>query len=131
LGGFPGGTWEGTKIDELKKLSSSKSWTFTEVRPDVIVGFTPGTNFMNGAQGMALYLSFCRGLYGEEATIAFPGTKKSWKNQHTDTCSDILAKQEIYLALPSDKYASGSTFNSSDGEVATWESKVATAMPVL
>jgi hypothetical protein len=121
--GVPGGTWEGTKIDELKKLSSGKSWTFTKVRPDVIVGFTPGTNFISGAQGMALYLSLCHELYGEGATIAFPGTKKSWKNQHTDTCSDILAKQEIYLALHSDKYASGSTFNSSDGEVATWEAK--------
>jgi hypothetical protein len=62
-------------------------------------------------------------LYGERATIEFPGTKKSWKNQHTDTCSDILAKQEIYLALHSDKYASGSTFNSGDGKVATWEAK--------
>jgi hypothetical protein len=121
--GVPGGTWEGTKIDELKKLSSGKSWTFTKVRPDVIVGFTPGTNFISGAQGTALYLSLCHELYGEGATIAFPGTKKSWKNQHTDTCSDILAKQEIYLALHSDKYASGSTFNSSDGEVATWEAK--------
>jgi hypothetical protein len=121
--GVPGGTWEGTKIDELKKLSSSKSWIFTEVRPDVIVSFMPGTNFMNGAQGMALYLSLCRELYGEGATIAFPGTKKSWKNQHTDTCSDILTTQEIYLALHSDKYASGSTFNYSDSEAATWEAK--------
>jgi hypothetical protein len=121
--GGPWGYWEGTKIDELKKLSSGKPWTFTEVRPDVIVGFTPGANFMNGAQGMALYLSLCRELYGEGATIAFPGTKKSWKNQHTDTCSDILAKQGIYLVLHGDKYASGPTFNSSDGKVATWEAK--------
>lgn len=33
-----------TQYDELAKLAKGSSWTFTEVVPDVIVGFTPGTN---------------------------------------------------------------------------------------
>ena len=111
------------QYDELQRLSQGKPWGFFEVRPDVIVGFTPGTNFMNAAQGMGMYLSLCRELYGKGAKLAFPGTEKSWRNKHTDTCSDILAKQEIYLALNKDKTTSGSAFNAGDGEVTVWENK--------
>lgn len=35
------------QYDLLQEMSRGKSWTFSDVRPDVIVGFTPGKNFMN------------------------------------------------------------------------------------
>lgn len=43
--------------DVLRELSQGKRWTFSEIRPDSIVGFVPGTNAMNIAQGIAIYLS--------------------------------------------------------------------------
>jgi hypothetical protein len=46
--------------DLLKRLSEDQNWTFTEIRPDGIVGFAPGSNVMTichvhdvGARGEA------------------------------------------------------------------------------
>merc|ERR1712029_605042 len=78
---------------------------------------------MNITQGLALYLTLFREAHGEGASVPFVGTPASWKNTHTDTFQDILAKQEIHLALSRDKVASGSSFNCADGNVTTWEQK--------
>ena len=101
-------------------MSASKSWTYSEIRPDVIIGFTPGTNFMNCAQGLGLWLSLAREVYGTGAKIPFPGTPKSWKNKHTDTFQDILGRMDIYAAVNHDKCGNGGTFNCADGEVVSW-----------
>jgi hypothetical protein len=98
------------QYDSGKEAAKGKSWTFTEVRPDVIIGFTPGSNFMNGAQGVAFYLTLWKELYG-------------WVNTHTDTFQDILAKQEIFLALNQDKAADAGSFNAANGDITTWEKK--------
>lgn len=105
--------------DTLADLSKDKSWTFSETRPDVIIGFTPGSNFMNCAQGLGIWLSLAREVHGAGAEIPFPGTQKSWKNLHTDTFQDVLGKMDIYTALNHDKCGNGGTFNVADGEVVT------------
>lgn len=104
-------------------MSKNASWTFTEVRPDVIIGFVPGSNFMNCAQGLGLYLSLYREVHGNGATINFPGTEKSWKCKHTDTFQDILARFEIHAAMNSKQAGSGKIFNIADGNVVTWADK--------
>lgn len=104
-------------------MSSSKSWTYSEIRPDVIIGFTPGSNFMNCAQGLGLWLSVAREVHGAGAKIAFPGSQKSWENKHTDTFQDILGKLDIYAAVNHDKCGNGGTFNCADGDVITWADK--------
>ena len=112
-----------SQVDLLTSLSKGKSWTFSEIRPDVIVGFVPGINFMNAAQGLGLYLSLYRTVHGEGARVPFLGTQGGWKCKHSDTFQDILAKMEIYAALNIDKCGSGSAFNIADGEVTTWSQK--------
>lgn len=116
-----------TQSDLLTSLSKSQSqsstWTFTEVRPDVIIGFIPTTNFMSCAQGLALYLSLFRAVYGPNAKVPFPGTEASWTCKHTDTSQDILARFEIHAALNSDKCGGGRIFNVADGNVVTWRDK--------
>lgn len=112
-----------TQFDTLAEMSKNANWTFTEVRPDVIIGFVPTTNFMNCAQGLGLYLSLYREIHGEGATVTFPGTEKSWRCKHTDTFQDILAKFEIHAALNPDSCGHGKTFNVADGHVVTWEDK--------
>jgi hypothetical protein len=112
-----------SQVDLLTSLSKGKPWTFSEIRPNVIVGFVPGTNFMNAAQGLGLYLSLYRAVHGEGAHVPFPGSQGGWKCKHSDTFQDILAKMEIYAALNIDKCGDGSAFNAADGEVTTWSQK--------
>ena len=111
------------QYDALTEIARGKPWTFSEVRPDVIVGFTPGTNFMNAAQGLGFYLTLWKGLYGAGSEVPFPGSAKAWQNKHTDTSQDILARFEIYAALRSDKTGQGRSFNCADGPVVTWAQK--------
>ncbi len=112
-----------TQYDLLASVSKDRKWTFSEIRPDVIVGFVPGTNFMNAAQGLGLYLSLYREVHGEGAKVPFPGTQKSWRCKHTDTFQDILAKMEIHVSLNRERCENGSSFNIADGNVITWEEK--------
>ncbi|KAI9721321.1 MAG: hypothetical protein M1828_005181 [Chrysothrix sp. TS-e1954] len=109
--------------DILKDMSSTRSWTFSEVIPDVIIGFTPGTNFMNCAQGLGLWLSLVREIEDQGAKVPFPGTDKSWLCKHTDSSQDILARSEIHIALHRDTCMNASQFNSADGAVVTWSDK--------
>ncbi|KAM5387026.1 hypothetical protein ACJZ2D_000319 [Fusarium nematophilum] len=108
------------QVDLLKKLSQGKSWTFTEIRPDGIVGFTPVKNPMNMSQGIGIYLTLFREVYGTGATVPFPGREHGYHATHSDTFQDILAKMEIYAAIHSDKCGNGRAFNIADGETVTW-----------
>lgn len=107
------------QVDELAKLAKGKKWTWTEVRPDVIVGFVPNTNAMNAAGPIAYYLSLYRQLQGEGAEVPFPASQKAWKATHTDTSAYILSRFEIYAALHPENTAAR-TFNIADGDVITW-----------
>ncbi|KAF2008563.1 hypothetical protein BU24DRAFT_474988, partial [Aaosphaeria arxii CBS 175.79] len=109
-----------TQYDLLAKLSEGKAWTFSEVRPDGIVGFTPTSNAMNMAQGIALYLSIYREVHGKDAVVPFPGEEHGYHSTHTDTFQDILAKMEIYAAANIDKCGNGGVFNVADGKTVTW-----------
>ncbi|CAG7963269.1 unnamed protein product [Penicillium nalgiovense] len=108
------------QYDLLKKLSKDQNWTFSEIRPDGIVGFAPGSNVMNMAHGIAFYLTLYREVNGKDAKVPFPGRPHGYHTRHTDTFQDILAKMEIFAALNRDKCRNGSSFNCGDGEAATW-----------
>ncbi|OGM42326.1 sirQ protein [Aspergillus bombycis] len=109
------------QYDILSELSKSQNWSFSEIRPDGIVGFVPGTNVMNIAQGIALYLTLYREVYGQGAEVPFPGSLHGYRSTHSDTFQDILSKMEIYTALNRDKCPNGSAFNIADGDVVSWE----------
>ncbi|KAF4548407.1 Hypothetical protein D9617_28g065130 [Elsinoe fawcettii] len=111
------------QYDIVSDLSKGQKWNYYEVRPDVIVGFTPGSNFMNITQGLGFYFSLYRAVHGEGAEVPFVGTQKSWTNKHTDTFQDILAQQEIHISLNENNIPSGKSFNAADGEVTTWSEK--------
>lgn len=109
------------QYDLLMELSKGASWTFSEIRPDGIVGFVPGTNAMNMAHGIAFYLTLFREVHGPSASVAFPGKPHGYKSTHSDTFQDILSKMEIHVALNRDECPNGSAFNIADGEAVTWE----------
>ena len=110
-----------TQYDLLLTLSAGKPWTFTEIRPDGIVGFAPTSNAMNMAQGIALYLSIYREVHGKGASVPFPGNKRGWRCRHSDSFQDVLARMEIFAAVNVDACGQGAVFNAADGETVTWE----------
>lgn len=109
-----------TQYDKLQELSKGKPWTFTEIRPDGIVGFAPGSNFMNMSQGMAIYLSIYRKVHGAGARVPFPGAEHGYKSKHMDTFQDLLSRLEIFTAVNPDQCGNGGIFNAADGPVITW-----------
>ncbi|OQV06581.1 hypothetical protein CLAIMM_11128 isoform 1 [Cladophialophora immunda] len=109
-----------SQYDVLDSLSKGASWTFTEIRPDAMIGFVPGTNVMNMAQGLAFYLSLYREVHGAGAKVPYPGAEHGYRHKHTDTFQDIAAKMEIYAALNPEKCGSGKAFNVANGDVVTW-----------
>ncbi|KAH9204995.1 hypothetical protein DL95DRAFT_376620 [Leptodontidium sp. 2 PMI_412] len=108
------------QYDLLAKMSEGKSWTFSEVRPDGIVGFTPTSNAMNMSQGIALYLSIYRQVHGKGAVVPFPGQEHGYHSTHSDTFQDVLAKMEIYVATHIQDCGNGGVFNIADGQTVTW-----------
>ncbi|KAJ9609946.1 hypothetical protein H2200_006275 [Cladophialophora chaetospira] len=112
-----------SQYDVLESLSKRASWTFTEIRPDAMVGFVPGTNVMNLAQGLAFYLTLYREVHGAGAKVPFPGAEHGYRHKHTDTFQDLAAKMEIYAALNPEKCGSGRAFNIANGDVVTWADK--------
>ncbi|UPK89983.1 hypothetical protein LCI18_000918 [Fusarium solani-melongenae] len=109
-----------TQYDLLKDLSHGKKWTFSEIRPDGIVGFAPGSNAMNMAQGIAIYLTMVKEVNGAGAKVPFPGYEHGYHSTHSDTFQDILSKMEIYAALNPDNCGDGGVFNVADGKTITW-----------
>ncbi|KAF4956390.1 hypothetical protein FSARC_11592 [Fusarium sarcochroum] len=109
-----------TQYDLLKDLSQGKKWTFSEIRPDGIVGFAPGSNAMNMAQGIGIYLTMFKEVNGNGAKVPFPGYEHGYHSTHSDTFQDILSKMEIYAALNPDKCGDGGVFNVADGKTITW-----------
>jgi hypothetical protein len=65
-----------TQYDALRQLSGGKKWTFSEVRPDGIIGFVPGTNAMNLAQGIPLCLCLWWEVHGRGAAVPFRARKR-------------------------------------------------------
>lgn len=116
--------WDTLELLRKEQTRKINGWLASDVRPDCIVGYSPGINFMNAAQGIGMYLILIKEVHGESADVPFPGTQSSWEAKWTDTSTDILAKTELYVAL-SHKNAQGlQHFNAADNSQATsWSEK--------
>jgi hypothetical protein len=87
----------------------------------VIVGFVPRGNFMNMAQGLAMYFSLYCEVKGEGAEVRFPYGEEAWSALHTDSSADILGRFHVFasLAEPVEMIA-GKAFNVVDGPAFAW-----------
>ncbi|KAH2198737.1 hypothetical protein KXW59_004175 [Aspergillus fumigatus] len=108
------------QYDLLMELSKGSKWTFSEIRPDGVVGVAPSSNAMNMAHGIAIYLTLYREAHGVGASVPFPGTRQGYYSTHSDTFQDILSQLEIYVALHREKCVNGSSFNAADGQTVSW-----------
>ena len=110
--------------DWLEQESKGKSWTWCEVRPDMIVGFVPNNNVYCLAQTLATYLACYKEIAGEGADCAFPGTETSWKNLSNDSSQDIIARFSIHCALHPEICGQGQAFNVADNSTpVSWSQK--------
>lgn len=87
------------QLDWLKDFAANKAWSWTETRPDVIVGFVPNHNFYSMPMSIGFFLSLYREINGEGAEVPFPGTDASWVTKSEDSSGDMIARQTIHITL--------------------------------
>ena len=99
--------------DAIVALSMGKSWQWSDIRPDAVIGFVPNGNAMDLVGSLAIWLSMYRWSAGGDAEVVFPGNDVVWSAKHTDTSQMILGKSHIYAALTGK--ASARSVNVGDG----------------
>ncbi|KAF7354594.1 Sirq protein [Mycena sanguinolenta] len=100
--------------DILTERSKGKNWTWCQVRPDAIVGFSPNGSTYSLPAHWATYLSLYRAVEGEGASVPYPGTEASYDTKFTDASSEMIAKLAIWASLHPDKAGGGQLFNIAD-----------------
>lgn len=88
----------------LAAESSNQSWTWCEVVPDAIVGFTPNGSSFSLAGHWAVYLYAWKLVYGEGAQVPFPGTTAGYDSLYTETSATILARVAIHASLHPEQF---------------------------
>ncbi len=104
-----------TQEDFLRKQSKGKIWSWTAVRPDVIIGFAVG-NPMNLANLIAVYASICK---EEGLPLRFPGSPKAYNVLVNVTGTEILSKGMEWAATQDE--TSEEIFNITNGDVFRWK----------
>ncbi|KAJ5155932.1 hypothetical protein N7492_008735 [Penicillium capsulatum] len=102
------------QVDLLAELSAGKSWSWCEVRPDIIIGVAPFGNANCIAQTTGIFLGLYRLLEGPGAKVPFPGTEAGWKLLSTDSNQDIIAQFCIFASLQSPEKVHAQSFNIGD-----------------
>ncbi|KAF4993241.1 hypothetical protein FGRMN_6605 [Fusarium graminum] len=82
----------------LNEASAGRGWTWTEVCPDVVVGFSPiGSNYslaLHWAQYLSLYAA-----NNKCAEVPFPGSAEGYHARFTPVSSHILGRIAIHATL--------------------------------
>jgi nucleoside-diphosphate-sugar epimerase len=100
--------------DFLREHSVGKSWSWTAVRPDIVVGFAVG-NPMNLANLIAVYASLCKAL---KVPFRFPGSLKAYDVLVNVTDANVLAKSMEWVSTHDE--CNGEIFNVTNGDVFRW-----------
>lgn len=101
--------------DILMAASRGKRWTWSALRPDLIMG--PGEGFpMNLLMVIAVYASICKEL---GVPLAFPGTHGAYRALFDATDSTHLAKAAVWAST--NPKCSGEFFNITNGDLFRWE----------
>ncbi|KAI0531626.1 hypothetical protein GGR58DRAFT_492993 [Xylaria digitata] len=111
----------------LNAASKEKNWTWCEVCPDVIIGFTPNGSQFSLALYWAQYLSLYAHNHGiiplnqqaERAAIEvpFPGSAAGASSLFSSASATKIARFMIHASLHSDICGGGQLFNIADQEI--------------
>ncbi|KAJ6544364.1 hypothetical protein B0H19DRAFT_1212553 [Mycena capillaripes] len=110
----PDGNWYYEFEDFLTECSKEKKWTWCEVRPDAIVGFSPNGSTYSLPAHWATYLSLYRAIEGEGASVPYPGSETGYNSKFNDASSEIIAKLAIWASVNPEKAGGGQLFNIAD-----------------
>lgn len=88
----------------LAQEAAGAQWTWCELVPDAIVGFTPNGSGFSLAGHWAVYLFAYKLVYGEGAAVPFPGVQAGYDAQFTEVSATTLAKLSIYASLHPDSF---------------------------
>ncbi|OSS43527.1 hypothetical protein B5807_11868 [Epicoccum nigrum] len=83
----------------LSTESAGSAWSWCELVPDAIVGFTPNGSAFSLAGHWAAYLSTYRLVYGEGAEVPFPGVVAGYDSLFTEVGASTLAKVAVFASL--------------------------------
>ncbi|CAG8417499.1 unnamed protein product [Penicillium salamii] len=110
----------------LDTASEGKNWTWCEVCPDAIIGFTPNGSQYSLALHWAQYLSLWAYNHGigpntpETNTVAvevpFPGNAAGANSLFSPVSSETIARFMIYASLHPRECGSGQLFNIADNQ---------------
>jgi hypothetical protein len=114
----------------LTEESAGQRWTWCELCPDVIVGFTPNGSGFSLAGHWAVYLYAYKLVHGENAEVPFPGVKAGYDAHFTEVSSATLAKLAIHASLHPEHFrerifniadsATPSTFRERWPQITSW-----------
>ncbi|MDB5154705.1 MAG: NAD-dependent epimerase/dehydratase [Mucilaginibacter sp.] len=101
--------------DFLRRQSVGKNWSWTALRPDIVIGLAIG-NPMNLATIIAVYATFCKEL---GVPMRFPGPDKAYDVLVNVTDALLLSKGIEYVATHHE--AKGEVFNFTNGDIFRWQ----------
>jgi nucleoside-diphosphate-sugar epimerase len=101
--------------DFLRRQSVGKSWSWTALRPDIVIGIAIG-NPMNLGTLIAVYASLCKEL---AVPMRFPGPNAAYEVLVNVTDATLLAQGMEYAALNSS--CDREIFNITNGDIFRWK----------
>jgi nucleoside-diphosphate-sugar epimerase len=101
--------------DFLRRQSAGKAWSWTALRPDIVIGIAIG-NPMNLGTLIAVYASMCKEL---GVPMRFPGAKKAYEVLVNVTDAELLAKGMEFVSLHAT--CSEEIFNITNGDIFRWK----------
>ncbi len=106
--------WYSAFSNLLSTQSASRAWTWCEVQPDAIIGFTPNGSTFSLAAHWATYLSLYAHIEGPGANVPFAGTASAYESLFNEASADIIARFGIWASLHPEKCGGGQLFNIGD-----------------
>ncbi|KAL4937713.1 hypothetical protein BDV06DRAFT_226684 [Aspergillus oleicola] len=91
-----------------ESVGRDKAWTWSEICPDAVVGFSPNGSGYSLALHWAQYLSLYAFNHrdelnaGKEVAVPFPGSEEGYRSLHTPVSGRILGRIAIHAALNPD-----------------------------
>ncbi|KAH9204535.1 hypothetical protein DL95DRAFT_495960 [Leptodontidium sp. 2 PMI_412] len=101
--------------DFLFALHKKRKWSWNVIRPNAIIGFTPGKNGMSEALSLALFMIVCKEL-GE--TPKFPGNKYFYNSLDDHSYAMGLADMSIWATTH--EHTKNEAFNHVNGDTFVW-----------
>ncbi|KAL4943641.1 hypothetical protein BDV06DRAFT_221093 [Aspergillus oleicola] len=101
--------------DFMFEMQKNRTWTYNIIRPNGIVGFTPGSNGMSEALTLALYFLICRET-GEFPR--FPGNQFFYNCPDDNSYAPSLADLSVWATTNPE--AANEAFNHVNGDTFVW-----------